>query len=199
MPSFYTTQSAKTNQKKEHMISKANDGMILDYLKQRNEILNRYNRLINGENLDWRLLNSLIEKARLLDETIDAYIRGDASETLFPVICTERELVAPQEECRLRTIADEFDLTKSQIIFDGIFPSEGHLLLTCERTKKQTDFSVKNDVPQYGRTQATNLHYGVPKVKETSSGTYEFQKGAIIAVGISKQKNLVKAIKKRFY
>ena len=99
MPSFYTTQSAKTNQKKEHMISKANDGMILEYLRQRNEILNRYNRdhpnmlIINQQNKGLSGARNAGLKAASGEYVYfcdsDDYLQNDCLEVLYnSLICS---------------------------------------------------------------------------------------------------------------
>lgn len=173
------------------------DEQLMSILCLKDELIHVYDEMRFAKNIDYHAFSKLKNRLDLLDEAIQLYIQK--SDNCFQIKCLERAAIEPQEKCELKTNVLGYHLQDTDIIFDGSIPSAGYLELSYEDKDWGTNIYVKNNMPREAleKWDICGYHYNNPTTtRYIAPGVYEIEKNTIVGVGCSKNKELVRDIKK---
>ena len=172
----------------------ADDQAIITYLQRRNELIVTFNKLISSKDCDWDGKTRLKYKNEftILNIIIQTYLKRKTSESLFPIICTKKEIVIPQKKCELETNIRDFNLEDAEVFFT--VPESGYIHFSYDSTENGTIFFMKNDIPHYNRSNACSFIHRHPKIKKSVTGSFIVEEGATLGIAKSNNKKLVRVI-----
>lgn len=171
---------------------------LISILYLKDELIHIYDELRFAKNVDRKATLKLKNRLKLLNESIELYIKS--SDNCFQIFCLEDAYIKPQDICELKTNVLGVHLQDTQIIFDGSIPQAGYLELFYEDKDWGTDIYVKNNMPIKALEDwNSGYHYNDPMTtKYFAPGVYQIEKNTIVGIACSKDRELVKTIKKRY-
>ncbi len=177
-----------------------NDNQFISVLYLKDELMHIYDEMRFAKGIDVKALIKLQTRLGSLNQLIASYVKK--SETCFSIICLENQVIEPQDKCELKTNVIGIHLDDSKVVFDGSIPSAGYLQLSHEDKEWGTNIYVKNNMPressknwdigEYYYNNPMSTHYLEP-------GVYQIEKNTTVGIGLSKDKELVKTIKKTIF
>lgn len=173
------------------------DEQLISILYLKDELIHVYDEMRFAKNIDINALKKLENRLVLLNNAIELYM--EKSTTCFQIKCLKNAVIEPQDKCELKTNVLGYHLQDTDIVFDGSIPSAGYLELSHENKDWGTNIYVKNNMPRKALEEwdICVFHYNDPMTtKYIAPGVYQIEKDTIVGVGCSKNKELVKAIKK---
>ena len=173
-----------------------NDNQFISILYLKDELMHIYDEMRFAKGIDFKAFRKLKTRLESLNQLIDAYVKK--SETCFPIICLENQVIEPQDKCELKTNVIGIRLDDSKVVFDGSIPSAGYLQLSYEDKEWGTNIYVKNNMPREAleNWDICGYHYNDPMTtRYFAPGVYRIEKNTTIGIGQSNDKELVKAIR----
>ena len=174
-----------------------NDNQFISILYLKDELMHIYDEMRFAKGIDIKAFLKLKTRLENLNQLIDSYVKK--SETCFSIICLEDQVIEPQNKCELKTNVIGIHLDDSKVVFDGSIPSAGYLQLSYEDKEWGTNIYVKNNMPREAleNWDIGGYHYNNPMTTHYfAPGVYQIEKNTTVGIGLSKDKELVKTIKK---
>lgn len=173
------------------------DDQLMNILILKDELIHIYNELRFSKDTDYEAFKKLDNRLNLLNRDIESYI--EESSNCFQIKCFKNVIIEPQKCLPLKTNVSDYDLQNTYVEFRGSIPSAGCLKLFRKDNDFNTDIYVKNNIPREAleKWELCGYQYNDPMItRYIEPGVYEIKKDTVVAVGYSKDKELVKSIKR---
>ena len=173
------------------------NNQFLSILYLKDELIHVYDEMRFAKGIDTKAFLKLKTRLERMNQLIDSYVKK--SENCFPIVCLEDQVIEPQDKCELKTNVIGIHLDDAKVVFDGSIPSAGYLQLSYENKEWGTNIYAKNNMPREAleNWDVCGYHYNNPMTtRYFAPGVYQIEKNTTVGIGLSKDKELVKTIKK---